>query len=312
MELYRAPLLVREVEVDQTSADLDREWIVTNGLGGYASSTIASINTRRFHGWLIAALPAPLGRTMMLNQIEETLHLDDKVYPLTAEDLSRAAQTDTVSPFLKSFRLEHGLPVFTYAADEFTLEKRLCMVHRQNTTYITYRLLKGNAVRLELRPGVDVRPHEGPLSGLLHENYRFSAGSEGYEIWVTDDIPALRLKWLGEDASFHLALTEIQGLQYRSEQSRGYDWSGNLWSPGSFSVTLSTGDSISLVASTEPWDQVNAMSPERAFAAEAERRRRLLRSAPEEARSGIAAELVFAADQFIITPVGRTADAVQA
>src|SRR5271163_4783880 len=280
MELYRAPLLVRKVEVDQSSAELDREWIVTNGLGGYASSTIASINTRRFHGWLIAALPAPLGRTMMLNKIEETLRLND-----------------TVSPFLKSFRLENGLPVFTYAADEFTLEKRLCMAHRQNTTYITYRLLKGKAVRLELRPGVDVRPHEGPLSGLLHENYRFSAGSEGYEIWVADDIPALRLKWLGEDASFHLALTEIQGLQYRSEQSRGYDWSGNLWSPGSFSVTLSAGDSISLVASTEPWDQVNAMSPERAFAAEAERRRRLLRSAPEEARSGIAAELVFAADQ---------------
>src|SRR5271163_890484 len=106
MDLYQAPLLVREIEVDQTSAELDREWIVTNGLGGYASSTIASINTRRFHGWLIAALPAPLGRTVMLNKIEETLRLNDKVYLLTAEGLSRATQTDTVSPFLKGFRLE--------------------------------------------------------------------------------------------------------------------------------------------------------------------------------------------------------------
>jgi len=312
MELYRAPQLVREVKVDQTSAELDREWIVTNGLGGYASGTIAGINTRRFHGWLISALPAPHGRTMMLNQIEETLHLSDEVYPLTAEDLSRATQMDTVSPILKSFRLENGLPVFTYTDDKFTLEKRICMVHRQNTTYITYRLLKGDAVRLELRPGVDVRPHEGPLSGLLHENYRFSAGSEGFEISVADDIPALRLGWLGEDTSFQLALTEIKGLRYRTEQSRGYDWSGNLWSPGRFSVTLSEGDNASLVASTEGWDHVNAMSPESAYVAEAERRRRLLRSAPEEARSGIAAELVLAADQFIITPVGRTADAVQA
>jgi hypothetical protein len=63
----------------------------------------------------------------------ETLRIDDRTYQLTADNLSLATQTDTVSPFLKSFRLEIGLPVFTYASDEFTLEKRLCMVHAQNT-----------------------------------------------------------------------------------------------------------------------------------------------------------------------------------
>jgi predicted glycogen debranching enzyme len=312
MDIFRMPELVRHIEVNQTSAELDREWIVTNGLGGYASGTIAGLNTRRFHGCLIAALPAPHGRMMMMNQIAETLRIGDRSYQLTADNLSFATQTDTVSPFLKSFRLEIGLPVFTYASDEFTLEKRLCMVHAQNTTYITYRLLKGKSARLELHPAIDIRPHEGALAGPRHEGYRFSAVSGGYELSVGSDLPPLILSWRGGDASFRLMLENVTDLRYRIEQSRGYDWKGNLWSPGSLSANLTENSGASLVISTEKWDQVNALSPDNAFAAEGERRRRLLRAAPKEARSGLAAELVLAADQFLISPVGRTAESVQA
>jgi predicted glycogen debranching enzyme len=312
MKVFRAPELVRTAKVDQTSSVLDREWIVTNGLGGYASGTIAGLNTRRFHGWLIAALPAPHGRMMMLNQVEETLAIEDRNYRLTADDLSRATHSDIVSPFLKSFRLENGLPVFTYAANEFTLEKRLCMTHLQNTTYIIYRLLKGTGARLDLRPAIDIRPHEGFLEGPHHENYRFSIVSKGYELSVARDLPALRLAWSGDGASFRLVTEQVNELRYRIEQSRGYDWKGNLWSPGCFSARLSEGGTASLIASTDDWENVDALTPDGAFAAEAERRRRLLRIAPEDARSGVAAELVFAADQFLITPVGRTRDSVQA
>ena len=277
MDIFRTPQLVRHIEVDQTSAELDREWIVTNGLGGYASGTIAGLNTRRFHGWLIAALPAPHGRMMMMNQIAETLRIDDRTYQLTADNLSLATQTDTVSPFLKSFRLEIGLPVFTYASDEFTLEKRVCMVHAQNTTYITYHLLKGKAAQLELCPAIDIRPHEGSLAGPRHEDYRFSAVTGGYELSVASDIPTLCLAWRGEGTSFRLMLEQVTELRYRIEQSRGYDWKGNLWSPGCFSANLTESSSVSLVISTEKWDHVNALNPEDAFAAETERRRRLLR-----------------------------------
>jgi predicted glycogen debranching enzyme len=312
MEVFRAPKLVRHIKVGQSATELDREWIVTNGLGGYASGTIAGLNTRRFHGWLIAALPAPHGRMMMMNHIEETLRIDDRTYQLTADDLSSATQTDTVSPFLKSFRLEDGLPVFTYATDEFTLEKKLCMIHRQNTTYITYRLIKGGTAQLVVRPGIDVRPQEASLRGPKHDDYRFCAVSNGFELSVASDLPPLLMAWVGEGTSFSLATKEITELRYRLEQSRGYDWTGDLWSPGCFSVSLNEACSASLVVSTEHWAHLNALTPEQAFAAEAERQRRLLRSAPMEARYGLAAELVLAADQFIITPVGRTADTVQA
>ncbi len=312
MPVFRAPQLVRNIDIEHSPTDLDREWIVTNGLGGYASGTIAGINTRRFHGWLIAALPAPFGRTMMLNQTDETLVLGEHTYRLTAENLGRATREDIVSPFLKSFRLENGLPVFTYEAEGFTLEKRVCMVHAQNTTTVLYRLLKGEGARLQVRPGIDIRPHEGSVGGPHREQYRFTLAANGYELSAGGGFPALRLAWLGNGTSFQLALDQYDDLRYRLEQSRGYDWKGNLWSPGCFSVVLSEGGEVSLMASTEDWDHINALTPQEAFRAEGERRRRLLRAAPEEARAGRAAELVLAADQFLITPVGRVHDTVQA
>jgi predicted glycogen debranching enzyme len=186
------------------------------------------------------------------------------------------------------------------------------MAHLQNTTYISYQLIKGKAAQLELRPGINIRPHEGLLAGPNHEDYRFTAVAQGYELAFASEHVALRLKWLGDGTSFRLALDQFNELRYRIEQSRGYDWKGNLWSPGSFSVNLTEGRTASLVASTEDWENINALDPSEAFAGEAERRRRLLRTAPEEARSGIAAELVLAADQFLITPVGRKRDTVQA
>src|ERR1700722_15547124 len=137
---------------DRDKRSLEKEWIVTNGIGGYASGTLAGINTRRFHGWLIAALPAPHGRTMMLNQIEEFLTVGGKRHMLVAEDLTSATQHDTVSDELVEFRLEDGLPVWTYRCESFELEKRACLVYRQNTVYIRYTLIRVEDASRELRP----------------------------------------------------------------------------------------------------------------------------------------------------------------
>jgi predicted glycogen debranching enzyme len=297
---------------DRDKRSLESEWIITNGIGGYASGTLAGINTRRFHGWLIAALPAPHGRTMMLNQLEELLTVCGKRHMLVAEDLASATQQDTVSDELVEFRLEDGLPVWTYRCESFELEKRACLGYRQNTVYIRYTLIRGENASLELRPSIDIRPHEGILAGPNVANYRLTASAYGYEISCTPEIPPLLLAYGGEGAEFHLSRQEIHSLQYREEQNRGYDWEGNLWSPGYFSANLSQDQTISLCASAENWERVAALTIDQAFRAERLRRRRLLQAAPEEARSGIAGELVLAADQFLIVPVGRVADTVRA
>ena len=310
--LTRVIRLESDGSKDRDKRSLEKEWIVTNGIGGYACGTLAGINTRRFHGWLIAALPAPHGRTMMLNQIEEFLTVGGKRHMLVAEDLTSATQHDTVSDELVEFRLEDGLPVWRYRCESFELEKRACLVYRQNTVYIRYTLIRGENASLELRPSIDIRPHEGILAGPNVRNYRLTASAYGYEISCIPEIPPLLLAYGGEAASFHLSQQEIHCLQYREEQHRGYDWEGNLWSPGCFSASFAEGQTISLCASAENWERVAALTIDQAFHAERLRRRRLLQTAPEEARTGIAGELVLAADQFLIVPVGRVADTVRA
>src|SRR4051794_21293484 len=127
-----------------------REWLVTNGLGGYASGTVAGVVTRRYHGLLVAALPAPLGRIVMLNHLLERVRLPSRgVMWLGDEDEVAGPNAIDRADHLVEFRLELGLPVWTYAIDGYTIEKRVLMPHRQNTVHVTYRLLKGEgSVRL--------------------------------------------------------------------------------------------------------------------------------------------------------------------
>lgn len=331
--IFRPKPLVRTVPLDVSSMDeqtrsrrgLYTEWLVTNGLGGYASGTVGGLNTRRFHGWLIAALPAPHGRTMMVNSLREYFVIGEKKYQLGCEDFVPQEDVDSkshngdpvllandpVSPYLTEFRTEFGLPVWKFQFDGVVLEKRMCVVHMQNTSYVTYTLLQGEG-RLEVQPALHVRPHEGSLGSPAHSQYRFASVDQGFELCVSSELPILKFAWEGQNNGFHMDNSQITNLRYRIEESRGYDWQGGLWSPGSFSADLSVGNPAALTFSTEDWDHVTAMTPQQAFTIELERRRRLLHTAPEPAQEGFPAELVLAADQFLITPIGRTADQVRA
>src|SRR5512140_2400213 len=141
---------------------LDREWLVTNGLGGYASGSIAGVITRRYHALLTAALPAPLGRTVMLSHLaEELVWPDSRRCRLTATEHTAGITEFHAPSGLKEFRVEDGLPIWRYEFDGVTLEKRLLMPHQQNTVHLTYHVLSGGEdVRLELRPSMHFRWHE--------------------------------------------------------------------------------------------------------------------------------------------------------
>jgi predicted glycogen debranching enzyme len=117
---------------------LTREWLVTNGLGGYASGTLAAVPTRRYHGLLVAALPAPLGRTLMLGQVQEVLHLPDgTIVSLGGEQYQDQAPRAPGVSHLRELRLEWGLPVWSYETGGFRLEKRVFLAHLQNTVHAT-------------------------------------------------------------------------------------------------------------------------------------------------------------------------------
>ncbi len=292
---------------------LRKEWIVTNGLGGYASGTIAGVATRRFHGLLIAALPAPLGRTMMFNHLIERLHLPDgSTFQLCGEECNPDEVSMPCADILSEFRLEMGLPVWRYEVGGVTLEKYLVMPHMQNTVHIHYRLVSGTGpARLELRPAIHFRQHEGRVSDPLTEHYTLVIVDDRYEIIGRPEHPPLRMRLLGEGASLTLDRGVIRDLHYRVEARRGYDSQGVLWSPGYFNVTVETDRDATLIASTESWATIFALAPCEALPAEIERRGRLFSIAPAPAQTGFASEMALAADQFIIVPAGRIEEATR-
>src|SRR5205814_7956357 len=309
----------RSLPWDKTSHSrellLSRECVVTNGLGGFASGTISCAVIRRYHGLLIAALPAPHGRMVMWSHVSEFLRFaDDDVVSLGAEERAGGKLDLGGADYLHEFRLENGLPIWSYHLRVLVLEKRVLMLHLHNTVHLIYRMLEGEErPRLELQPAFFFRHYESPVNEGLAEPYRLSAIENRYEISATDSgLPPLRIKLASDRAQFTISPQNIHQVVYRIEQSRGYAYEGNLWSPGLFHVDMQERNLAAIIASTEAWDIINVLAPEAAIAAEEERRAKMLDDALPEARGGFPAELVFAGDQFIITPAGRAEEAARA
>ena len=284
-----------------------REWLVTNGLGGYAAGTVAGVLTRRYHGLLVASLPAPLGRFVMLNHLLERVRLPDyRILWLGDEDEVAGPNTSDRAEHLVEFRLDMGLPVWVYRIDRFTLEKRVVMPYCQNSTYVTYRVVDGDGtLRFTLRPSVQFRPHEAAVNESPAKGYTVSATGIRYEISAGPGLPSLRLLVHGEAAALTLDEKGAPSVPYRMEESRGYQGVGPLWSPGYFRVDAKAGQNVTLIASTEPWETMLALSPGNATTAEHERRERLLAISGIPENDVLGRELVLAADQFIIRPAGR-------
>ncbi len=298
---------------EESEKFLRSEWLVTNGLGGYASSSVSGVTTRKYHGLLVAALPPPFGRTVMLNHLSEQVMLPDgSRYWLGCEERTDGDIHLEGMEYLREFRLEAGLPVWVFDIKGVLIEKRILLIHMQNTVHISYRLLTGQGpIRLRLQPSVHFRPHEASVSTLIDEPYIITAIDNHYEI-STKNLPNLKLKIEGPRAKFTLDSRMIKNTYFRIESKRGYEAIGDLWSPGYFKVDLTLESFATLIASTESWETIKALAPLDAINVERERRNQILINAPPAARAGIGGELVLAADQFIITPSSRVEDAARA
>jgi predicted glycogen debranching enzyme len=272
---------------------VDHEWIVANGIGGYSSGTVAGVITRRYHGLLVAALPNPLGRVVMLNTVVESIDAGSLV----------------------EFRLDGGIPVWRHDLNrgETILEKRVFMPYRQNTVIVQYHVEGKVPLKLRLTPAVHFRKYEAPVSEPLHDGYSFTASGRRFSLAADRlrELPPLRFALEGRFA-FVLGEERREQVMYPVEEARGYQAHGALWSPGSFVVDIAPGESAALVASTEELDVMSAMTATEAHEVERERKRRLIDAAPSAARTDPGAQLVIAADQFVIKPVGRVRDTIRA
>lgn len=274
---------------------LRREWLVTNGLGGYASGTLAGVNTRSYHGLLVAALNPPVDRTVLVGGMVEWAIYDGHHYPLSTNEYIDGTIDPHGYRHLQSFALEGMIPVWTFALADALLERRIWMEYGANTTYVLYRLLRGSQeVRLEITPLVTYRGFHGLSSG---QGWQLGVEASPQAATIRAFDGAIPYSLIASDGQFVPSGAWWWNLKYRGESERGLNDRGDLSAPGTFSTTFRSGSRFALTMTTVPGEH---RFEDTLYEAASERQKRLLRTAGVENAHPVVQQLTLAADQFIV------------
>jgi len=283
-----------------------REWLETNGLGGYAMGTVGQLPTRKYHGYLTASLAPPTDRVNLVPHLEETLWVDGRPYRLSGAYVPDGLE----APELGVFRqfVPDPFPTWTFAVGDVTLVKRVAMVHGQNATVVSYRVIGGGerSVDLTVRPHVAGRDHHATL-GPEHGGFSLHRHPVGDGLVLRVDLEALgRAVILFATRGTVDVHPERRMLRYPEEERRGEG--GHVeacWVPGTWRVRLRDGDEVYLVLALggEAADPVRAAveaygDPAKLVETEAERRARLADAAGFSHL--LWRRLAVAADQFLV------------
>jgi len=277
-----------------------REWLVGNGIGGFASGTIAGLHTRRYHGLLVAALAPPLGRTLLVTKLDETVSYQGLTRALFT---NRWADGSTDPPGyreIEEFHLEGTTPVWTYALADALLEKRVFMEQGANTTYVWYRLRRATGpMRLSLKALVNYRDYHSTTHGG-EWRIRVERVPSGVRVMAFDGArPFVLLSTRGEAS---LAHDWYRGFSLSIERERGLDSEEDHLHAATFEAVLDPGQSLAIVLSSEDSPSLDAEAAWRrreVHEAGLLSRWREAQPAADGAPSSIA-QLVLAADQFVV------------
>jgi predicted glycogen debranching enzyme len=267
------------------------EWLETNGLGGWAGTTVAGAHSRRYHGLLVAATPAQ-GRTVLLSRLDEILHLGGDSYELGCNRFP-----GTVAPqgfqYLTSFRKDL-FPVFEYEAGGIRLRKTVAAVDGENTTLVLYEVLEApGPFLLSLRPFLASRDQHALTSA--EDGPAPVIGFDGglLRAHTAEEIPEVFVLVPGAD--FQPNPQWWYRFEYEHDRRRGFDFQEDLWMPGLFARELAPGDRLGVILSTEDPRGRDAFA---LFEKERKRRERMLRALPVQ--DELTRYLTLAADSFII------------
>jgi len=272
------------------------EWLVTNGIGGYAAGTVSGVLTRRYHALLVAALKPPVGRTALLTKFDETAHIGGESYDLFGNiwNSDRDAAIGGCA-YLEDFHLEGQTPVWQYTFGGVRLRKRIWMRYGRNATYIQYTILDApGPVTLDVKALINYRDHH------------FNARAADWYMSIEPVTHGLRIEAF-EDAMPYFLLSDRAEvtpqhtwyLDYwlREEAYRGMDELADHLYGGHLHTELHPGESMTIVAATDPEIELSgaAAYPEYQARLDDLINKAKLSDAPEEVQ-----HLVLAADQFIV------------
>ena len=305
----------------ETCIDLDRslgkEWLVTNGLGGYASGTVAGVNTRRYHGYLVAALRPPVERTVLLNNIDEEVTIGDRTYYLGANEYRDGKIHPGGFVHIEEFRLDANIPTTVFRLGDVVLHKTIWMEHGHNTVYVLYTCIEGaegdEPVHLVLHPMCNYRDYHSTTKGDFDWNFGIEALQGGCRVLAREDAQPF---WLTTSPAADFTQTGVWywNFVYRRDVERDHDERDDLYLPGVLRADLQPGSSITLVASTEePAATENLVAG--ALEREQARQYKLVKAAgikdtagqssqsddPYVSHAAFSAQLVRAADAFMVS-----------
>jgi predicted glycogen debranching enzyme len=283
------------------SAAESREWLVTNGTGGFASGTVSGDTTRRYHGLLIAALQPPVGRTQLVYGLDETARYAGATFSLATHRWASGVIDPQGLLYLESFRLEGTTPVWTYALADALLEKRVWMVQGENTTFVQYTLARASSpLEIDLKALVNYRDfHSLTHAGDWH--MKIVPIEHGVMILPFDTATPFFLKSAQAPCEPHHDW--YRDCYLLAESERGLEDREDHLFAALFRGRLNPGESLSVVATTEA---TTALDAEAARAHRADHEASLFEAWKTRSEAGAAnapawiRQLVLAADQFIV------------
>ena len=278
-----------------------REWLVTNGIGGYASGTVSGNLTRRYHGLLVAALRPPGGRTQLVAKLEEAVSYDGAEFALTTNRWASGAVEPQGHLNIESFRLEGTVPVWRFALADALLEKRIWMRQGENTTFVQYLLLRGNrALRMAVKALVNYRDfHSSTHAG----DWRMLIDSVGRGIRITAFDGANPFYLLGAEVRFEPKHEWYRDYFLPMERARGLDDHEDHLLAATARGQLTSGQSMTFVLTTNSQAELDGI---KSRAESSERERNLHAKWLESDHTAASAapawirQLILAADQFIV------------
>ena len=273
------------------------EWLVTNGLGGYAAGTVAGANTRRYHGLLMASLAPHGSRVLLLSKVDVSAAYLGETFELSANEFADGTLSPKGFVHLESFALNDGIPTWEYALGDALLQQKIYMAPHENVSYLRLKLMRGSApISITLKPLTAYRDYHS------HEK-----GARPFE--VASEAQGCRVQAPGA-APFHLRISRGEfraagdwywQFFHREEQARGLDAVEDLFHPGEFCAQLNPGESLHLLAAIQseaPADGEEVLKQLR------ERAKALVANFPKTTPKAIRG-LALAAQQFVVRRLGE-------
>ena len=241
-----------KLEKDEINLEngLQKEWIITNGIGGYASSTIIGANTRRYHGLLVAPLNPPARRTLILSKLDESVEIEGKKYNLFT-NVGKQYISDGYK-YIESFTKDI-LPIFKYQVGDISISKIICMVHEKNIVQVFYKIKNGKSKsKLTLAPILNLRDTRNMNTN--YEYYLEQFDQKGKIKVVINNIVDTPIYMKISDGKYIEHKNDIfRNMFYIEEEKRGFYAEENLVVPGRFEIEIDANEEkeISFICSLE-------------------------------------------------------------